>query len=442
MVTANRSTVIEALAANRPEDLIGLAESSVVDFKSTPYAVDTDRGKFELCKDVAAFANAQGGLLVLGVETEKDADQALEIVKALHPFSQNRADVHRYIDILNEYLRPRLIISHRWYPNPSSIKLEKGTNFYLVLEVDPVPEPVRYVIVRRILNARGMFAEGLTVPLRHGDRTVYLPSEDAYQLINDGLRSREIATGDRWMLSSRSLLGDDLDQIAEKTLDDLEQHEEWDSTPILYWQSIPPRSGRIISDLHSQGGIRGGLQNQRVLRDNGFNFRDALGKLDVYEGGLILSRRRCALWVLPEGLVTAGAVATPDMLCWAMEQRGVPNRLNTFVLTEMTLEYFRIVYNLLIRRQPGTWAHRIVARRFQGELPRSLGPGGTGYAQFLSEAHNASADTWDRSWPATGDPERDAFEALRLIYTLFGVDVSTNPDVQGNRVSTEQISNA
>jgi hypothetical protein len=30
------------------------------------------------------------------------------------------------------------------------------------------------------------------------------------------------------------------------------------------------------------------------------------------------------------------------MLCWAMEQRASPKRLNVHVLTEMTLEYFRL----------------------------------------------------------------------------------------------------
>ncbi|WP_218150827.1 ATP-binding protein [Actinokineospora terrae] len=29
--------------------------------------MDTDKGKFELCKDVAAFANSLGDLLVCGV---------------------------------------------------------------------------------------------------------------------------------------------------------------------------------------------------------------------------------------------------------------------------------------------------------------------------------------------------------------------------------------
>lgn len=102
-------------------------------------------------------------------------------------------------------------------------------------------------------------------------------------------------------------------------------------------------------------------------------------------------------------------------------------------------EYFRLADNLVAPRVPGAWHHRIVARRFAGDQPRLLGPGGTSGSLFLSDATPASADTWDRSWTAIGDPERDAFEALHLIYALFGVDVASNPDVDGDRVSVQRF---
>lgn len=156
----------------------------------------------------------------------------------------------------------------------------------------------------------------------------------------------------------------------------------------------------------------------------------------------MLNRTRVALWVRPDGLTTAGAVATPELLCWAMEQRGRPQRLNTYVLTELTLEYFRLADELVVPRVPGAWRHRIVARRFAGAEPRVLGPGGTYTSPFLSEATPASADTWDQSWTAVNDPERDAFEALRLIYALFGVDVASNPDVEDNRVPAQRFREA
>jgi predicted HTH transcriptional regulator len=186
------SALIEALAAGKPDDLLGTAETSWVDFKRSPYAMTSEKDKFELCKDVAAFANAQGGLLVLGVAAEKKSDQALEVATELRPFPQDKVDISKYIDTLNEYLRPRVNVKHRWYSDPA--RSASGTdNYYLVIEVDPVPELRRYVLVRRVVNDKDRFVDGLAVPIRHGDRTIYLPSEDVYQLINEGLRARDVA---------------------------------------------------------------------------------------------------------------------------------------------------------------------------------------------------------------------------------------------------------
>lgn len=434
MTVTSRSALIQALTSGRPEDLLGTPESSWLDFKSAPYALNTDKGKFELCKDVAAFANAQGGLLVCGVATEKQSDRAVEVATKLQPFPQDRADVDRYIDTLNEYLRPRVDISHSWYRNPTKDAAD-GDLYHLVIEVEPVPEPVRYVIVRRMLNDKGMFADGLAIPLRHGDRTVYLPSEDAYQLINEGLRGRDAPVG---------IFGpypNGLEEEAGQSLDTLERLQDWDDTPVLLWQSIPPHPAQILPGLHSNDGIRGALRQQEVLRPEGFNFQDSTGRLRTHEGGLFLGHTRYALWVRPDALITAGAIATPAMLCWAMDQRGHPQRINSFVLTEMTLEYFRLADGVVVPQMPGLWRHRIVARRFQGEQPRTLGPGSTGPTSFLSSASLASADTWEQSWAAVGDPERDAYEALCRIYALFGLDVAANPDVQNGRVSVQRFRN-
>ncbi|MGW6009220.1 AlbA family DNA-binding domain-containing protein [Streptomyces sp. NPDC055210] len=430
MASLSRSALIESLTAGRPDDLLGEAETSWLDFKRSPYNLASEKGKFELCKDVAAFANAHGGLLVLGVTAEKKSNQALEVATSFHPFPQERADVVQYVDVLNEYLRPRIEISHHWYRDPG--RSTAGTDlYYLVLEVEPLPELSRYVLVRKLINDKDKLAEGLAISVRHGDRTVYMPSEDVYQLINEGLRARDTApTG--VLVPAHEQWHEEPDEI----LDELEQRQDWEETPMLFWQSIPAQPpSQILPGLHNHDGIKGALRNQDVLRSSGFNFADNTGRLQTLNGGLFIGRPRSAVWVRPDGLITAGAVANPDMLCWGAQQSApVVMRINAHVVTEMTLEYFRLADRLVVPRVPGPWRHRIVLHRFGGEEPRFLAPGGGMMQTFLSEAVPASDDTWDRSWVANGDPERDAYEALERFYTLFGVDVATNPDVEGNRV--------
>ncbi|WP_165983977.1 helix-turn-helix domain-containing protein [Streptomyces sp. YIM 98790] len=434
MASLSRSALIEALAAGRPDDLRGVAENSWLDFKRSPYDLTSEKGRFELCKDVAAFANDQGGLLVLGVGTEKKSNQALEVASDFKPFPQCRADVVQYVDTLNEYLRPRVAVSHHWYHDPG--RSTAGPNlYYLVLEVEPIPELSRYVLVRKMINDKGRFAEGLAVSVRHGDRTVYMPSEDVYQLINEGLRMRDALPASA-LVPAQEQWGVEPDQ----SLDELEQRQDWAETPVLLWQSLPSKpSSQILPGLHSHDGIKGALRRQDVLRDSGFNFADNTGRLQTLSGGLFIGRRRCAVWVRPDGLMTAGAVANMDMLCWGAQPLARVQRINVHVVTEMTLEYFRLADKLVIPRVPGPWRHRIVVRRFGGEQPRVLAPGGGMMQSFLSDASPPSADTWDHTWAANGDPERDAYEALERFYTLFGVDVASNPDVEGVRVLEERL---
>ncbi|MFI9604767.1 helix-turn-helix domain-containing protein [Streptomyces sp. NPDC052043] len=70
------------LAAQQPEAILGTPESQWVDFKSVgpkgPYDLSTEKGKFELAKDVAAFANASGGLLVCGFRAKRRPTQLHE----------------------------------------------------------------------------------------------------------------------------------------------------------------------------------------------------------------------------------------------------------------------------------------------------------------------------------------------------------------------------
>lgn len=113
------------LASGQPDGMLGVAECAWLDFKETPYALASDKGKFELCKDVAALANAQGGLLICGVTAQKQSNRAQEVATDLKPFPQDRADLDQHIDTLNEYLRPRVIVTCHWHRDPERSTVEK-----------------------------------------------------------------------------------------------------------------------------------------------------------------------------------------------------------------------------------------------------------------------------------------------------------------------------
>lgn len=62
---------------------VGLPESAWLDVKSGPYRLDNPGSAAELAKDVAAFANGGGGLLLVGFSTRREG--AREIIDKLRP---------------------------------------------------------------------------------------------------------------------------------------------------------------------------------------------------------------------------------------------------------------------------------------------------------------------------------------------------------------------
>jgi hypothetical protein len=72
--------VLRAFLQMQEQDLFEARETAHVDFKRDPYAMETDRGRQDLAADVAAFASAQDGILVLGVATVQHTTERIEFV--------------------------------------------------------------------------------------------------------------------------------------------------------------------------------------------------------------------------------------------------------------------------------------------------------------------------------------------------------------------------
>src|SRR5438552_2652396 len=99
MAVSTRVELMEALVAHQFDRLVGTVESDWVDFKEQPYDLSTPAGKWELAKDVAAFANQQGGCIVLGVRTEKSDQERRDVATAIHEIPKGLIDRSRYRDV-------------------------------------------------------------------------------------------------------------------------------------------------------------------------------------------------------------------------------------------------------------------------------------------------------------------------------------------------------
>lgn len=185
----SRDTILALLTQQRPEDLKGMTESEWVDFKGVgpagPYDLRLGSKKFELAKDVAAFANAAGGLIVCGFKATRRPTDLHETVVKQTPFEKNLVNAETYKAVIAEYVRPPIRVQFIWYDDPDKPHLG-----YLVIEVPALPESDRWALVTRPLSEDGELVKGgVAIPRRHGDSTQYVQPDEVYRMVNHGLRS-------------------------------------------------------------------------------------------------------------------------------------------------------------------------------------------------------------------------------------------------------------
>jgi hypothetical protein len=103
----------EALGAGEPEKLLGLAECAWLDVKGGVYDLDSPYGAEELLKDVAAFANArEGGLLLVGFATQVEDGQ--EVIDRVRPVPRERVDLDRHRKLLDRIVPVPLHVRVDW----------------------------------------------------------------------------------------------------------------------------------------------------------------------------------------------------------------------------------------------------------------------------------------------------------------------------------------
>ena len=84
VIVATREVIKKIIETKELDQLIGLREGLYFDAKEkNGYNLDTSNGRYELAKDVSSFANAAGGLLMIGLNTEPLIGQKTEKVRAL-----------------------------------------------------------------------------------------------------------------------------------------------------------------------------------------------------------------------------------------------------------------------------------------------------------------------------------------------------------------------
>jgi hypothetical protein len=129
--------------------LIGLQEDTWLEAKgSTPYNLNTPAGRYELAKDVAAFANGSGGIVIVGLQTTRHATTQTEEITAYDLCAEPTFDAAEYASLIAEYIHPAIEgLAVYWVSvNP------EGTLGLGIIEVPPQNPDRQYFLIANAVD--------------------------------------------------------------------------------------------------------------------------------------------------------------------------------------------------------------------------------------------------------------------------------------------------
>lgn len=202
---------------------------------------------------------------------------------------------------------------------------------------------------------------------------------------------------------------------------------------------MPTSTVDLLSRMWGDGSISRALRQPESLRSSGFNWF-FLSEITQFENGVLAGDGRHAIWVREDGTVTAAAtVGENDMLGWAMHNSpGQPKRLNIIAVSELTLEYFRLVDRVVTPVARVPYMHSIATRKFAEELYVTISPG---LPPVFAITENRAGQDARREFPAAVPPdaERDTYEALWRLYATFQYGPGQVPFTKNGRFDTQAM---
>lgn len=426
--------LVTALHDQRFHDVEGTPESDWVDFKRAAYETEPDRplrlserGRWELCKDVTAFANGIGGCIVVGFPETDSLRLGVKVAGRIMPITVQSVDLNHYRDVLEREIYPAPQgIEMRWF-----VEIGNEPPAGVLLIRVPVATD-RPLVLKRIVTERGDSITAVGIPFRNADRTNWYQSERIHHFLRQAERLHLVIEPPNSVENQF--------QQADNDISELLRLQEWDDNAVLFLQAVPEGGPSRLPNFFDQ--VKDSLEWPPSIRSSGFNLRSFGGSADVIAGALVARRGKdAAVCVDPDGLITVGALAVPDFLGWSLNRgaAGGLMMLNSIALVEVTLEFCRFVHDVLWpRAQPAHWTYRLVCRSFQS-LDVSLASGPPRRYTTEYDWNRATSDDWNQSIQLGSSSEEDAFKIAVEMYALFGLPESSIPYSNNQKISVEDI---
>src|SRR5687767_1029256 len=116
------SEVLSMLAGGAYGTLKGVPEDRHLEFKGAPYQLSDERNKWELAKDTAAFANDEGGIIVIGFATERHPNELEDTVTRVQLVKKSLVIPDQVRSVIDSWVYPRIRnVTLAWYPDDATV---------------------------------------------------------------------------------------------------------------------------------------------------------------------------------------------------------------------------------------------------------------------------------------------------------------------------------
>jgi hypothetical protein len=343
--TFSVAEVEAVLSSGRFDDLLGGVEDSRLECKAAPYQLEQERQKMELAKDVSALANADGGILLIGVQTERNPVHFGDEIRRVGAFPQNLVDITQYLKVVGEWIYPQIRgITAKWHPSANN----DGTGIVSIEVPQDAGQERPYLVGKLVEDTTGKvmgshfgFFERVQADAKP------MSFQELRERLKDGFRFSTIDERMRGVEEGLAKLVGTAIQKARLIPDETVVHRitqarqiiGLNERPTLYLAAWPSETTEFPTLFESRTTpLVLLLDNPPRLRNHGFDL--STGQLSEIVQGLLrrsTSPRDKLLELWRDGVLIFVAPGDEWFLSWGMESTASTGlTINTHALTEVT----------------------------------------------------------------------------------------------------------
>ena len=431
--------VLEALIKRSDfEGLVGKYENVYFDGKSQIYDLRDNKQKYELAKDVSAFANAHGGFILIGVKTSKCEESMSDKITEIRYVKKDLCNSREYVDNIQAWIYPRLDgLSANWYA--SKADHERGV---FVIAIPPQDESKKPFLTTTSLEGskkRNSVFFGYSERMQENNNPHSITS--IHQLLRNGLNFQ--TNIDNRLQSIESLLQQqtsapqilpleeafDLSNRTQKALAAAEMTDK--RVMLMFGYPNSPDNIRLLLSSKADG-PRSLLAAPPQIRERGFGTR-VIDRPTINGGNLIRVKGRDikVIDLYKDGLLLAAFRADEEFLCWGMNR----NLFNPVALVETIVTFVMLYGQVLgfLSEKPQEINFRVSMRNLHlNGIKNILAEGDLENVKtaFEDEMRYAPEDNWVESLSLRTDEfeeQKVAYSLVEIVYNHFGIDTDFIP---------------